>query len=172
MAELKQCDQLEPTYSSSVRIRDITLRTCQKRWTITRSGERGSGISVLVVRLDDDDDMNWSVNFIGLTFNEEMTAFLIKTWSLFYLSSRRGQCLLQGMLKTVSSSMKHGMICIFNISNNFDIICFLHFLVQNHFQDFSLILSLVPSHFILLYHLYQATGLISRVFTNGPGDRG
>ena len=48
MAELKQGDQLEPTYSSSVRIRDIALKTCQKRWTIGRSGERGLGISVLV----------------------------------------------------------------------------------------------------------------------------
>ena len=34
MAEQKQDDQLEPTYSSSVRIRHIALRTCQKRWTI------------------------------------------------------------------------------------------------------------------------------------------
>ena len=35
--------KLVPTYSSSVRIRN--LRTCQKRWTIGRRGERGSGIS-------------------------------------------------------------------------------------------------------------------------------
>ena len=32
-------------------------RTCQKRWTIGRSGERGSGISVLVARQDDDKDI-------------------------------------------------------------------------------------------------------------------
>ena len=56
MAEKKQSDQLEPTYSSSVRIRDVALSTCQKRWTIGKSGERGSGISVLVARQDDDDD--------------------------------------------------------------------------------------------------------------------
>ena len=31
MAEQKQEDQLEPTYSSSVRIRDVALRTYQKR---------------------------------------------------------------------------------------------------------------------------------------------
>ena len=54
MAEQKHDDQLEPTYSSSVRIRDVALRTYQKRWTIGRSGERGSGISVLAVRHDDD----------------------------------------------------------------------------------------------------------------------
>ena len=56
MVEQKQGDQLEPTYSSYVRIRDVALRTCQKRWTIGRSGERGSGISVLAARHDDDDD--------------------------------------------------------------------------------------------------------------------
>ena len=32
------------------------LMTCQKQWMIERSGERGSGISVLAARLDEDDD--------------------------------------------------------------------------------------------------------------------
>ena len=54
MAKQKQDDQLEPTYSSSVGIRDVALRTCQKRWTIGRSGERGSGISMLVAQHHDD----------------------------------------------------------------------------------------------------------------------
>ena len=54
MAEQKQGDQLEPTYSSSVKTRDIALRTYQKRSTIGRSGVRGSGISVLAVRQNDD----------------------------------------------------------------------------------------------------------------------
>ena len=52
----KQDDQHELTYSNYVRTRDVTLRTCQRRWLIGRSGERGSGISVLVARHDDDDD--------------------------------------------------------------------------------------------------------------------
>ena len=56
MAGQKQDDQLEHTYSSSVRIRDVALKTCQRWWTIGRSGERGSGISVLAARHDDDDD--------------------------------------------------------------------------------------------------------------------
>ena len=56
MAEQKLDGQLEHTYSSSVRIRDVALRTCQKQWTIGRSGERGSGIFVLTARHDDDDD--------------------------------------------------------------------------------------------------------------------
>ena len=56
MAKQKQDDQLEHTYSSYVRIWDVALKTCQKRWMIGRSGERGSGISVLVAQHDDDDD--------------------------------------------------------------------------------------------------------------------
>ena len=52
----KAGSQLEHTYSSSVRIRDVALKTCQRRWTIGRSGERGLGISVLAARHDDDDD--------------------------------------------------------------------------------------------------------------------
>ena len=55
MAEQKQDDQLEHTYSSYVRIRNIAVKTCQRRWTIRWSGERGSGISVLAARRDDDD---------------------------------------------------------------------------------------------------------------------
>ena len=56
IAGQKQDDQLKHTYSSYVRIRDVALKTCQRRWTIGRSGERGSGISVLATRHDDDDD--------------------------------------------------------------------------------------------------------------------
>ena len=55
MADQRQDDQLEHTYSSYVRIRDVALETCQGRWMIRRSGERGSGISVLAARYDDDD---------------------------------------------------------------------------------------------------------------------
>ncbi len=54
--EQKQGDKLEPTYSSSVLIRDVALKTCRKQWTIGRDGERGSEISVLMARHDDDDD--------------------------------------------------------------------------------------------------------------------
>ena len=55
MAEQKQGDQLEPTYSSSVRIWSAAVKTCQMRWTIGRSGERGSGISALMGQQDDDE---------------------------------------------------------------------------------------------------------------------
>ena len=55
MAKQKQDDQLKLTYSSYVRTQDVTLKTCQRLWTIGRSGERGSGISVLAAWHDDDD---------------------------------------------------------------------------------------------------------------------
>ena len=56
MAKQKQDDQLEHTYSIYVRIRDVALKTCQRRWMIGRSGERVPGISVQAARHDDDDD--------------------------------------------------------------------------------------------------------------------
>ena len=56
MAEQKQDDQLEYTYSGSVRMRDVALKTSHRRWTIGRRGEKGSRISVLAAQHDDDDD--------------------------------------------------------------------------------------------------------------------
>ena len=56
MAVQKQDDQHEHTFSSYVRIGDVVLKTCLGRWTIGRSGERGSGISVPPAWHDDDDD--------------------------------------------------------------------------------------------------------------------
>ena len=57
MAEKRQADQFEPTYSSSVPIWDVALKTCLKQWMRGRGGERGSGISVLMAWHDDDDDI-------------------------------------------------------------------------------------------------------------------
>ena len=54
MADQKQDDKLELTYSSSVPILDVALNTCRRQWTIGRGGERESGVSVLMARLDDD----------------------------------------------------------------------------------------------------------------------
>ena len=49
-------DQHELTYSSYVRTRDVTLKTCRRRWMIGRNGERRSVISAQAARHDDDDD--------------------------------------------------------------------------------------------------------------------
>ena len=48
-------DQHEPTYSSCVRTRDVTLKTYRRRWMIGRNGGRRSGISAQAARHDDDD---------------------------------------------------------------------------------------------------------------------
>ena len=53
-AEQKQDDQHEHTFSNYMRIRDLVQKTCQRGWTIGKNGERGSGISVLPARHDDD----------------------------------------------------------------------------------------------------------------------
>ena len=94
-AAQKQDDQHERTFSSYVRIQVVVLKTYLGRWTIGRSGERGSGISVLPARYDDDDDLGvvfiwpilyWKVCFFSLrdinivdTFLDNQT-FRTKIW--------------------------------------------------------------------------------------------
>ena len=63
MVVQKQDDQHEHTFSNYVRIRDVVQKTCQRRWTIGKSGERGSEISVLPARHDDDDDDGYFITF-------------------------------------------------------------------------------------------------------------
>ena len=63
VAEQRLDDQLEPTYSSSVLIQDVALKTYRKQWTIGRSGKRGSGISALMAwHVYDDDDDNLALS--------------------------------------------------------------------------------------------------------------
>ena len=70
MDEQKQDDQLELTYNSSMLIQDVALKTCQKQWTIERGGESGSGVSELIARHDDDDDV-----YIPLLHNFFISSF-------------------------------------------------------------------------------------------------
>ena len=49
-----QDNQLEPTYSSSVPMWDVVLKTCRNQWTIEKGGEEGSGISMLMAWHEDD----------------------------------------------------------------------------------------------------------------------
>ena len=56
MAEQKQDDQHGHTFSNYVSIQDVVQKTCLRRWTIGKSDERESGISVLPARHEDDDD--------------------------------------------------------------------------------------------------------------------
>ena len=57
MAVKNQNDQHEHAFSNYMRIQDVVQKTCLRRWTIRKSGERGSGISVLPARHDDDDEV-------------------------------------------------------------------------------------------------------------------
>ena len=87
VAKQKQDDQLEHTYSSYVRIWDVALKTCQKRWMIGRGGERGSGISVLVARHDDDDDYIWGPYFFSkILAKKYLPCFIWKSWSIWLIN--------------------------------------------------------------------------------------
>ena len=77
MAKQKQDDQLEPTYSSYLKTQDVTLKTSQKRWMIGRSGGRGSGISVLAARHDDDDDESLPLKTFLLSLFQTQTFSLL-----------------------------------------------------------------------------------------------
>ena len=82
-AAQKQDDQHERTFSSYVRIQVVVLKTYLGRWTIGRSGERGSGISVLPARYDDDDDIYMYINNFLITFlneSEIIIFFLTVKW--------------------------------------------------------------------------------------------
>ena len=89
MAEQKQDDQHEHTYNSSVRIWDVALKTCQRRWTIGRSGERGSGMSMLAARHDDDDGgifLTWKVKK-----NSYLLVFILLYFFFFFKKVKQKQ---------------------------------------------------------------------------------
>ena len=106
MAGQKQDDQLEHTYGSSVPIRDVALKTCQRLWTIGKSGERRSGISLLVAQHDDDDDIYLSIYLIDSLVNleewgpnslvKDVNCIIIYTGDFFYIG--------EGLCRTSHSS--------------------------------------------------------------------
>ena len=99
MPKQKQDDRLEHTYSSYVRIRDVALKTCQRQWTIGRSGERGSGISVLAAQHDDNDDDYCS------------NSFFEKIYSIFSL------CMASNILMKLQTKMLPLDFCINSFNN-------------------------------------------------------
>ena len=91
MAVQKQDDQHKHTFSSYVRIRDVVLKTYLRRWTIGRSGERGSGISVLPARHNDDNDDQPTGQlifflFLFFSFSVSFLSFLFFILSFFFFS--------------------------------------------------------------------------------------
>ena len=116
MAVQKQDDQHEHTFNRYVRIRDVVLKTYLGRWTIGRSGERGSGISVIPARYDDDDiyilvifnswNLSCDLRFHGVFFflkqqssgsyENEMHFIFLTAWCVLFckkLQEIQGRCL-------------------------------------------------------------------------------
>ena len=111
-------DQLELTYSSYVRTQDVTLRTCQRRWKIGRSDERGSGISVLAARHDDDE--------IYIYIYRSTSRFLFE---FIYFSST----LVSSVLTLSSGSLKCLMIVSSSIYIAATVLIRLFFLIPGFF---------------------------------------
>ena len=84
MAVQKQDDQHEHTFSNYVRIRDVVQKTCLRRWTIGKSGERGSGISVLQARHDDDDVDDDDDLYIYTGWNDKIVILKKTTLQLYF----------------------------------------------------------------------------------------
>ena len=77
IAERKQDDQLEHRFSSYVRIRDVALKTYQKRWTIGGSGEERVRDIRGAARHDDDDDIYCNSIFLhrDVLFKKSTSSF-------------------------------------------------------------------------------------------------
>ena len=73
-----------------MRIRDVALKTCQKQLMIGRSGERGSGISELAARHDDDDHDDEVLNPSQLAFPRFQLSVLLHNSSVLF-SNRIGK---------------------------------------------------------------------------------
>ena len=86
MGVQKQDDQHEHTFSNYVRIQDVVQKTCLRRWTIGKSGERGSGISVLPARHDDDDEVDVIFWFVikSLVCSIKMQNYRYTKWNRTY----------------------------------------------------------------------------------------
>ena len=131
----KQDDQHELTYSSYVRTQDVTLKTCRRRWMIGRSGERGSGISVLAARHDDGDDDDycwyWFLYEYKIFWGTEIILFdesCVKTlsWSVvLFVGLFYKKCPCECFLACLSYAYCDQWICLW-----------LNIFVESFFKDF------------------------------------
>ena len=111
MAGQKQNDQLEHTCSSHVRIRDVALKTCQRWWTIGRSGERGSGVSLPAAWHDDDDDDTHIISLFLFICLSHSFMSISRTYSLsLSLSLSPSDCL------SFSLSISHSFYLFLSLS--------------------------------------------------------
>ena len=145
MAMQKQDDQHEHTFSNYVSIRDVVQKTCLKRWTIGKSGERGSGISMLPARHDDNDDiyiLNAMCMFIYLfivyfSFAPVISAITHRYCELFYI-----QVLMMVIITETLTSTSHH-----------DIFTYLDYI-------FSCYLHIYIYIYIYIYMLYTQSSII------------
>ena len=109
-AAQKQDDQHERTFSSYVRIQVVVLKTYLGRWTIGRSGERGSGISVLPARYDDDDD---DIAYSGGSLRPWRWLVSLATW-LFVDGRFVDECYVENRFGRKDFTLKeHFVVAIF-----------------------------------------------------------
>ena len=101
-----------------VRTQDVTLKTCRRRWMIGRSGERGSGISVLAARHDDDDDIFiMDVLNIPSRVNELILSFLQFIYCIFgYTNVNSGPWWVRTQLRILPSTKSTQYLYILQIS--------------------------------------------------------
>ena len=119
MAAQKQDDQLERTFSSYVRIQDVVLKTYLGRWTIGRSGERGSGISVLPTRYDDDDDDDYLLVCIRLlSFSMHIYTTFFYSYIYIYIYTIFLYAYTRGAYDKFSAFFRMGTLLIVHIWNS------------------------------------------------------
>ena len=98
------------TFSSYKRIPNVALKTCQRRWTIGKSDERWSGISVLVARRDDDDEIVKMVSSRPV-ISKSSSAFISHKFSFFLLITLRSG-LLAEIKWSIFMSKSHRSLCV------------------------------------------------------------
>ena len=106
--------------------------TCQKWWTIGRSGERGSGISVLAAQHDDDDDDN-----VYALLNGFMHGYLLLTLFNIIFVCTQLNCFKYSYLDWVILLINYSYLIrqlaqSYMVSNNYD-----YFDYYNYFDDYN-----------------------------------
>ena len=87
-----------------MRIRDVALKTCQRRWTIGRSRERGSGISALALRHDDDEYITFPKFLIFSWFGSSIPS-VIYHFPLLIISRAHFLCQIPSLYSDCISSL-------------------------------------------------------------------
>ena len=104
MANQKQDDQLEHSYSNYVMIRDVILKTCRRWLMIGRRGERGSGISVLAARHDDNDDDDIMLKVVTNAIQNESWYKILLLLTPFRSCHKTKEINLRNLLKPIKST--------------------------------------------------------------------